>query len=95
MKQINVVLNPLRSPIAALLLALCLGPVGLIYASVVGAIILIFLLLLVYGSHSLYAMVLVWLIGCFWAVIATNRYNYRMMRKMGVTPHTDDSLKDL
>lgn len=90
MKQINVVLNPLRSPIAALLLTIFFGPVGLIYTSIVGAIILIFLLLVAYGAHSTYALALVWLLGCFWSVVAANRYNRRMMRKMGMSPCSEN-----
>ncbi len=94
MKQVNVVLNPLRSPIAALLLAIFLGPIGLIYSSIIGAIILIFLLLVSYGAHSMYALVLIWLLGCFWSVIAANRYNRRMMKKMKITPCSDRVIQD-
>lgn len=95
MKQVNVVLNPLRSPIAALLLALFLGPIGLIYASMLGAIIMIFLFLIAYGSHSSYPIALVWIVSCFWAVIAANRYNRRMMKKMGVALCPENIIKDL
>ncbi len=90
MKQTNVVLNPLRSPMAALLLAVFLGPIGLIYTSIIGAIILFFLLLVAYGAHSVYALALIWLLSCFWSVMAANRYNRHMMKKMGVTSCSDN-----
>ena len=95
MKQVNVVLNPLRSPIAALLLAVFLGPIGLIYSSIIGAIILIFLFLVSYGAHTMYPLALIWLLGCFWSVIAANRYNRRMMKKMKATACCDGGAQDL
>lgn len=95
MKQVNTVLNPLRSPVAALLLAVFLGPVGLIYASLLGALILIFLFLVAYGAHTLHALALVWLASCFWSVMSVNRYNRRIMKHMGVTPCAESVMQDL
>lgn len=94
MKQVNLVLNPLRSPLAALLLAVFLGPIGVIYASVIGAVFLIFLLLVAYGAQTVYPLALVWLLGCFWSVIAVNRYNCRMIKKMGIAPCSEHTTQD-
>ena len=91
MKQVNVVINPLRSPIAALLLCVLLGPVGLIYASAVGALVMLFLFLVAYGTNSFYAIAMVWILCCFWGVIAANRYNRRVMHKMTVDLPIDDN----
>lgn len=91
----KVILNPLRSPVAALLLAVFLGPIGLIYTSILGAIILLFLLLVAFGAHSMYALSLIWLLSCFWAVIAANRYNRRIMKKMGVMSCAESIVQDL
>lgn len=95
MKQVKIVLNPLRSPIAALLLSVVFGPVGLIYASIVGAIVMIFLFLIGYGTNSFYALGLVWLLSCFWSVMAVNRYNRCLMRKLAIKTASDRFAQDI
>lgn len=94
MKNVSVVINPLRSPAAALLLCLFFGPLGVIYTSVWGAVILLFLTLIAIGSHSVYPIALMWILSCFWGVIAANRHNRRIMEKMRIHAPADTFNQD-
>jgi len=66
---------PLKSLAGALLFTVFLGPVGLLYASSIGGIIMIVLGFIVACSKLLIPILFVWLISCIWSVLAVNRYN--------------------
>jgi hypothetical protein len=66
---------PLKSLAGALLFAVLLGPVGLLYASSVGGIVMILIFLIVLHAQLFGPLVLVWVGSCIWSVLATNRYN--------------------
>lgn len=71
---------PFKNLAVALLFSVILGPVGLLYASSFGGIIMIILGLIVIYSKLLVPMILVWIGSCVWSVLATNRYNEKIAR---------------
>lgn len=70
---------PFKSTAIALLFSAFLGPVGLLYSTVWGGVIMIILGLIVVSHQFLIPIILVWLISCVWAVIAVDRYNKKIM----------------
>jgi hypothetical protein len=66
---------PLKSVAGALWFSVILGPIGLLYASAVGGIVMILLGFIVVCSKLWVPIILVWLISCIWSVLAVNRYN--------------------
>lgn len=71
--------KPLKSIAITLLFAVFLGPVGLLYASLTGGIIMIILGFIVVSVKYIVPIVLVWLISCIWSVAAANRYNNKIL----------------
>jgi len=74
-QQIVKPVLPFKNLAAALLFSVFLGPVGLLYASTVGGIIMIVLGFVVASSMLPVPIILVWLGSCVWSVVAVNRYN--------------------
>ena len=72
---------PLKTVAGALLFSVFLGPIGLLYASSLGGVIMICLAFIVFSSQYLVPKILVWLISCIWSVIATNYYNKKIILK--------------
>lgn len=70
---------PLKSIPAAILFSVFLGPIGLLYSSVIGAIVMMFLALVAIGLHSYYPIVMVWMICCVWSVVAANKTNQKLI----------------
>ncbi|MCD6039513.1 MAG: hypothetical protein K0S27_913 [Gammaproteobacteria bacterium] len=68
---------PLKSLAAALLFSVFLGPVGLLYATTVGGVVMIILGCIVVSSWLPVPIILVWLGSCIWSVVAVNQYNKR------------------
>ncbi len=66
---------PLKSVAGALLFSVLLGPVGLLYASTLGGVVMI-IFGFVAASLKLFVLLgMVWLGSCIWSVAAVNRYN--------------------
>lgn len=72
---------PLKSVSIALLFSVFLGPVGILYSSVIGGIIMIMLGFIIFSYKLIVPIILVWLISCIWSVAATNHYNKRLLRE--------------
>ena len=70
---------PFRSLAAALLFCVFLGPVGLLYSSLTGGVILIVLALLVLRAKAFALLGILWLIACVWGVFATHYFNRRIL----------------
>lgn len=72
-------LLPLKSVAVALLFSVFFGPVGLLYASVLGGVLLIVLSIIVLSNHFFILMSFIWLVSCVWSVVAANRYNQKIL----------------
>lgn len=71
---------PLKSVAVALLFAVFLGPVGLLYATSFGGIVMIPIGFFMVCTKLWVLVLFVWLISCVWSVLATNRYNKKLIR---------------
>lgn len=71
---------PLKSVAVALLFAVFLGPVGLLYATSLGGIIMIPVGFFILCTKLWVPILFVWLISCIWSVVATNRYNKKLIQ---------------
>ncbi|HSW68951.1 MAG TPA: hypothetical protein VLI69_02165 [Gammaproteobacteria bacterium] len=71
---------PLKSVAIALLFCTFLGPVGVLYSSLMGGIVMIVLGLLVLRAKLFGPILLVWLISCVWGVAATNYFNKKVLQ---------------
>jgi ABC-type multidrug transport system permease subunit len=70
---------PLKSVAGALLFSVFLGPVGLLYASSFGGTLFI-VFGFIFVCMKMYVICLfIWLGSCIWSVIATNRYNKKVL----------------
>lgn len=70
---------PLKNVAGALLFSVILGPVGLLYATSLGGIIMIVIGFIVACSKFIVPIVMVWLICCIWSVLAVNHYNKKQI----------------
>lgn len=70
----NIVLPP-KNIASALLFAVFLGPVGLLYSSFRGGFFMTVLGVIVVCSKLPFPIILVWLSSCIWAVGAAEKYN--------------------
>jgi len=66
---------PLKNLAVALLFSVFLGPVGLLYASTIGGVMMIILGAIMVHGMLFIPIAMVWLISCIWSVVAVNRYN--------------------
>lgn len=81
-EQYKQAVLPFKNLAGALLFCVFLGPVGLLYASSVGGIVMIVLGFIVACSKFIVPMVMVWLVCCIWSVLAVNRYNHRILESI-------------
>jgi len=71
-----------KSIAAALLFAVVLGPIGLLYSSFLGGVVMIILGFIVVCAKYPVPIILVWLISCIWSVGAANRYNRKLVKSL-------------
>lgn len=72
---------PYKSSAAALLFAVLLGPVGLLYASWWGGVFLIMLGIVVISSKYFFPILLLWLLCCIWSVGAVEAHNRKVSQQ--------------
>ena len=73
---------PFKSVAVALLFSTILGPVGLLYSSVLGGVVMTIITFIVISVKFSVPIILTW-IGCnIWSVAATNRYNNKLMNSL-------------
>jgi hypothetical protein len=79
--QTIMVVSKQKSAGIAFLLTFFFGPLGLLYASVAGGIIMI-ILSLVIGIFTLgIGLIIGWVISIVWAMVAVNMYNKKMTKQ--------------
>jgi hypothetical protein len=72
---------PYKSVAGALLFSVILGPVGLLYASFWGGVLLIVLSVFVLINKFFFVGLLIWLSCCIWSVGAVESYNKKIATK--------------
>ncbi len=70
---------PTKSFIVAILLTIFLGPIGLFYTSVIGALIMLVITAIVGFITFGFGLFIPYIVCIIWAVIATNSYNKRII----------------
>lgn len=70
--------RPYKSIAGALLFTVLLGPVGLLYASFWGGVIMIMVGIVVISNKFFFPILLVWLICSIWAVKSVESYNRKL-----------------
>jgi hypothetical protein len=71
---------PFKSIAGALWLSVILGPIGLLYSSIIGGILLTAIALTAFKFNFLFDLLLVWICSCVWGVWAANRYNRNLVK---------------
>ena len=80
--QTTIIVSPQKSMGAALALTFFFGPLGLLYASVAGGIIM-FILTVIVGILTLgIGFVVGWIGSIIWAAIAVNRHNAKVLNNL-------------
>jgi hypothetical protein len=75
-------LLPLKNIAAALLFSVILGPVGVLYSSVLGGVVMIILGFVAFSAKFPVPIIMVWLGSCIWSVAAANKYNKKLLNEM-------------
>ncbi len=70
---------PTKSLVVAILLAIFLGPIGLFYASVIGALIMLVITAIVSFITLGFGLFIPYIICIIWAIIAVNSYNKKII----------------
>lgn len=70
---------PYKSVAVSLLFTVILGPVGLLYASFWGGLLMILIGLVVVSSLFPFPIILLWIGCCIWGVRAVEHYNRRLL----------------
>lgn len=71
---------PYKSVAVGLLFTVILGPVGLLYASFWGGLIMILLGIVVFSSKLIIPVLLLWVFCCLWGVQAVESYNRKIFQ---------------
>lgn len=71
-----------KSVALALLFAVLLGPIGLLYASFWGGFTMIVIGIVVLSNKSVVACLLVWVASCIWAVGAVEKANRKNLHSL-------------
>lgn len=64
-----VMVSPPKSPVVAFILTFLFGPLGLLYVSVVGGLVLILAAILSFFILPLIGGIIVWIISIIWGVV--------------------------
>lgn len=73
---------PYKSVAGALLFSVLLGPIGLLYASVMGGIVMISLSIYAVSNQFYFVTFLCWVISCIWSVAAVESHNKKIAIKI-------------
>lgn len=80
--QTTIIVSPQKSMGMALALTFFFGPLGLLYASVAGGII-VFILTIIIGIITFgLGFIVGWVVSMIWAAIAVNRHNAKVLNSL-------------
>lgn len=78
-KQVVIIRNQ-KSMGLTLLLAILFGPLGMLYSTIIGGIVMIVVNIIIAFITLGFGLLLTWPICVIWAAIATNNYNKQLMQ---------------
>lgn len=70
---------PYKSVAAALIFCVLLGPVGLLYSTFWGGLLMIIIGLVVCSNKLFFPILLLWILCCIWSVGAVENYNKKII----------------
>ena len=70
---------PFKSVATALVFTVFLGPLGLLYATIQGGIVMLLIGLVVISSKLYFPIILLWVSCCIWAVKSVEKYNQALI----------------
>ena len=73
---------PFKSVATALIFTVILGPLGLLYSSFRGGVVMLLLGLIVLSSKFFFPCMLLWIVCCIWAVKSVEKYNETLLTKV-------------
>lgn len=71
---------PYKNTATAIVLCVILGPIGLLYSSLWGGLVMSFLGLMVARYQFYYLLACFWIVCCVWTTYAVDRYNRRLFQ---------------
>lgn len=71
---------PYKNVATAIVLCVFLGPIGLLYASFWGGLVMSFLGLLVVRYQFYYLLACLWIVCCVWTTRSVDKYNRRLFQ---------------
>lgn len=71
---------PFKSVAAALLLSVLLGPIGLLYSSLWGGLILICLTIMFISHKFILPVIFIWIVSCIWGAASVEQYNKKLLK---------------
>jgi len=72
-----------KNPGVAILLTILFGPIGMLYSTILGAIVMFIVSVLVALVTIGFGLILTWPICVLWAALAAVSYNRKIMRRYG------------
>ena len=83
----NFIMAPFKSSLAAIVLSILLGPVGLLYVNWIHSIIMLIIALIIFSlgipqQYAVFTLLLVWGISVYWAGIDVLVYNKRLLKQL-------------
>lgn len=76
----NTSILPYKSVAAALIFSVLLGPVGLLYASFWGGIVMVLIGMVVIASKLPVTILIFWILCCIWGVGAVESHNRKILK---------------
>jgi ABC-type phosphate transport system permease subunit len=80
----TVIVANTKSVALSLVLTFFLGPLGMLYSTIWGAIVMIVLSVPVFILTLGHGAFLIWPVSMIWGAWATHRYNQRLLRRAGI-----------
>jgi|GEM_PF-3505377 len=82
-QQNVIVMGKAKSVGVAFLLAFLFGPLGLLYASIIGGVVMFFVSIVLFFVIPVVGYILAWVMCIIWALIAANQANSNLHNKAG------------
>lgn len=76
-----LIVNAKKSTVLGLILAFFFGPLGLLYSTVLGGVIMIIVALIAFFILPIIGPIVAWLISFIWAFVALVLYNGKVKRE--------------
>ena len=77
----RVVVAPRKSILISLILTFLFGPLGMLYSTIIGSIIMIIISIVAAVFTAGGSIIVTWVISMVWGLIAVERYNRKMFEK--------------